>query len=412
MSLVNILGGLALDSTVQLPDLSRVTQIGTTMTKWSDGFSGPNLAAGAATLAAIAENWNVVRNVGSVTIQETGSALLINTGTASGNEMLLVGRHICTIPQNLTITWSLSARNANQEVRMGYLEVDAAGNMVANPNLTNFPNNFCAMLLNGTSTTNTILETLSGGNPTSTQVNFGGQNGSNGNIESAIEVRPEDVVYSHNPANSGGARSANVGRINSMVPSHAKRYAPFIWVRNTAATTNAQLTVQRILSMDVQELQVEVGGGRGNSSGAASVPVNVVGGNTNVNVTDARVTTGSNGSQYHKVNTVASTTNLNNIKSSIGRIVGGIVHNTHTAPLYMKFFNATSTGGVTLGTTVPLFQLPIPAGGFVNFADIFDQYGFAFSTGITYAVTTLPADLDNTALPATASLLVGTILFA
>jgi len=166
--------------------------------------------------------------------------------------------------------------------------------------------------------------------------------------------------------------------------------------------------------MDIQELQVEVGGGRGNLAASQAIPVvQVASGtpqNVNASIVNASVTTGNNSSATPlKVNN-AATNNLTLVKSTAGRIWGGYIVNTGTAPVYLKLFNATSTGGVTMGTTVPVVNLPILAGSMLNMGSIVDQYGLYFGTGIVYAITAGPTDLDNTALT-TANQVVGAILY-
>lgn len=78
-------------------------------------------------------------------------------------------------------------------------------------------------------------------------------------------------------------------------------------------------------------------------------------------------------------------TALTLIKSSAGQLYGIDIGNSGASGVYVQVFNASSTGSVTLGTTAPLYQTWIPAGGGRNYA--FDQ-GIAFSTGLVFAVTT------------------------
>jgi hypothetical protein len=278
----------ASDAEINQPDNSVVGMIGTTMSKFSDGFSGPTLAAGQATLDSLGK-WNIVRNTGGMTVQQINGALTIATGTVAA-EFLMVGKTQCTIPQNLTAIMSMTARSANQETRVGYLEVDADGVPVPNPNLTGFFNNHTAVLVSGTVATAVTLETLSGSNPTTKTVLVASQNASTGTVEYALEVRPEDVTYQQVLADSVTAKAIGSARVSSMVPNPLVRYAPFIWVRNTGVATNNVITVQRIISMDIQELQVEVGGGRGNLAASQAIPVAIVSSPVAVSVNGSTVT--------------------------------------------------------------------------------------------------------------------------
>jgi len=396
---------------VDLPDGASVGMIGTTMSKFSDGFSGPTLAAGQPTLDSLTK-WSIVRNTG-MTIQQLNGALVITTGVSTGSEFLMIGNSFCTIPQNLITTMAVTTRSANQEIRTGYLEIDpATGQPVANPNLPGFFSNYCALLLSGTTTTTAMLESLSGNNPTSKVITVTGQTASTTTMDYALEVRPEDVTYQQSVADATAAKIAAGARISTMVPSPNAIYAPFFWVRNTGAATSSTITIQRIVSMDIQELQVEVGGGRGNLAASQAIPVVQVAAGTAqpVTITNAAVSTTTNSSATPVRVNNAATTNLTAVKGSAGKIWGGYVVNTGTVPVYLKLFNATSTGNVTLGTTNPVVNLPILPGGMINIASIVDQYGLYFSTGIVYAITSGAIDLDNTALTA-ANTVVGTLLY-
>lgn len=94
------------------------------------------------------------------------------------------------------------------------------------------------------------------------------------------------------------------------------------------------------------------------------------------------------------------------VKSGAGTLCGVQVYGLGAAPAYLKFYNATSA---TCGSGTPIKRLMIPAastaangaGSNVTFADV----GVAFSTGITYCITTGITDADNTA-PAASTFLV------
>ena len=81
----------------------------------------------------------------------------------------------------------------------------------------------------------------------------------------------------------------------------------------------------------------------------------------------------------------SNATALTVVKGSAGQLYGYDIGNSGSAAVYVQFFNAATTGAVTLGTTTPLFQTWIPAGGGRNVS--FDS-GIAFSSGIVVAVTT------------------------
>ena len=65
--------------------------------------------------------------------------------------------------------------------------------------------------------------------------------------------------------------------------------------------------------------------------------------------------------------------------------------NTHTAAAFVKFYNATATDDVTVGTTAPVLTVAVPAGGVANIRNV------TFDAGIVIAATENAADGDNTA---------------
>jgi hypothetical protein len=94
------------------------------------------------------------------------------------------------------------------------------------------------------------------------------------------------------------------------------------------------------------------------------------------------------------------------IKATAGQVFGWYLYNDGAAEVYVKFYNATAAN-VTVGTTTPVFVLPVPAGAAAN---VFTDIGIPFSTAICIAATTGAADA-NTGAPATDQV-VGTVFFA
>lgn len=86
------------------------------------------------------------------------------------------------------------------------------------------------------------------------------------------------------------------------------------------------------------------------------------------------------------------------VKSGAGTLYGVQLYGIGSAPAYLKIYNATSA---TCGSGTPVKRLSIPAaataangaGNNVSFG----PQGIAFSTGITYCITTGITDADNTA---------------
>jgi hypothetical protein len=70
--------------------------------------------------------------------------------------------------------------------------------------------------------------------------------------------------------------------------------------------------------------------------------------------------------------------------------------NTGAAAAFVKFYNLATAP--TVGTSVPVFTMSIPASGTVTIAPA--MVGIRFSTGIALAITNLAADTDTTAVAA------------
>lgn len=105
-------------------------------------------------------------------------------------------------------------------------------------------------------------------------------------------------------------------------------------------------------------------------------------------------------------NIAANNTTAVVVKASPGTLYGVQLGGIGAAPAYLKIYNATSA---TCGSGTPVKRLIIPAaataanGGGSNIT--FGPVGVAFSTGITYCVTTGITDADTTA-PAASTYLV------
>ena len=92
----------------------------------------------------------------------------------------------------------------------------------------------------------------------------------------------------------------------------------------------------------------------------------------------------------------AATTNATSVKASAGTVWSIIASNVNAAARYVKFYNLAVAP--TVGTSVPVFTITIPAGGTVQFDG--GSNGIRFGTGIALAITGAMADADTTAVAA------------
>lgn len=92
------------------------------------------------------------------------------------------------------------------------------------------------------------------------------------------------------------------------------------------------------------------------------------------------------------------------VKATAGKLYGWYMYNDGADEVYVKFYNAT-TANVTVGSTVPVLTIPLPAGAAAN---VEFTNGIAFSTAITVAATTGVGTAD-TGAPAANQVIVNSL---
>lgn len=88
-------------------------------------------------------------------------------------------------------------------------------------------------------------------------------------------------------------------------------------------------------------------------------------------------------------------------QNSSGTLVYWNISNPNTGLVYVQFFDAAATTGITLGTTVPKFWIAVPPGNGVTDGTLVP--GIAMQNGFVIAVTTTPTGsaAPSTAVPIT-----------
>lgn len=162
----------------------------------------------------------------------------------------------------------------------------------------------------------------------------------------------------------------------------------FMVVQNgsTAPTSSTTLTVGFLQVEDQGRNKVRITSS--DPVGSHPLPVQIMG--VNVVVPAAPVTPTT-----IFTNSTAST-NATLIRSVAGTLWSAVVSNTSAAARFLKFFNLTVAP--TVGTSVPVFTVPIPPGGTVLVNG--GANGIRFGTGISFAITGAAGDLDTTAIAA------------
>lgn len=92
----------------------------------------------------------------------------------------------------------------------------------------------------------------------------------------------------------------------------------------------------------------------------------------------------------------AATTNATSVKATAGTVFQITASNVGAAAAFLKVFNLATAP--TVGTSVPVLTIPLPASGAVQVP--FGTLGMRFSAGISFDITNLVADADATVIAA------------
>lgn len=115
----------------------------------------------------------------------------------------------------------------------------------------------------------------------------------------------------------------------------------------------------------------------------------------NLSVSNKATATG--GGTIGKVLSAAST-NATNLKNAAGKVHSFALLNTNAAVRYLHLYNKASAP--TVGTDVPVATFAIPGAAAGAGVVVPTEVGANFGTGISYSLTTGPADTDNVAVAA------------
>jgi hypothetical protein len=156
--------------------------------------------------------------------------------------------------------------------------------------------------------------------------------------------------------------------------------------------TDVRLHFARVL--DYTRMLAEIVGGRGSTSdGNNAVPVTIASGAT-TGTPSIAASSSVTGTTIAKVLAAASVNNTL-VKSSAGRLYGYHLANPTTSWRYVKLYNKATAP--VAGTDTPAATISLPPGGSV---ELHHTVPLSFGTGIGYAITANPADLDATAVAA------------
>lgn len=256
--------------------------------------------------------------------------------------------------------------------------------------LTLYGHNWLANEYSGTTATNSSFDCQrrgwASGNTTAT-INTTASPGHIGQI--AFDVLAASLSDALVASNTGYQWANRATRLEN-IPDEDVSMHFFIVVQNgsTAPASTTTLTVGFLQAEDQGRNKVRITSS--DPVGSHPQPVQIMGGTTAVTGTILPVTPTTT-----FTNSLA-TTNALLIKSTAGTLWSAVVSNTSAAARFLKFFNLTVAP--TVGTSVPVFTVPIPPGGTVLVNG--GSNGIRFGTGISLAITGAAGDLDTTAIGA------------
>ena len=256
--------------------------------------------------------------------------------------------------------------------------------------LTLYGHNWLASEYSGASTTSTNFDCQrrgwASGNTTAT-ISTTASPGHIGQIAfDVLAVSYSDALVASNTVYQWPNRATRLENI----PDEDVSLHFFVVVQNGSAapSSSTTLTVGFLQAEDQGRNKVRIASS--DPVGSHPQPVQIMGGTTAVTGTILPVTPTTT-----FTNSLA-TTNALLIKSTAGTLWSAVVSNTSAAARFLKFFNLTVAP--TVGTSVPVFTVPIPPGGTVLVNG--GSNGIRFGTGISLAITGAAGDLDTTAIGA------------
>lgn len=337
----------------------------------------------------------------------SGSALTVTMGTTLGAERWYLSQQAFAGAEDLLILLSKSQALAANSIWIGLVEVDPTTLIpLLNPNLAADGNGACQFTnMGGVEFGQTATATAYAANA------IGDSSGAiaTGSTATAIaalttlsefvvEYHSEDIIASNATVDSAAAKGATPSRVSTQVPNDGKVYKLLMRLRNvTTPGTSTTVTIARIMMWDSQEMRVEVVSGRGDTNGQKAVGVNVSNTalvtltGTNSLSLIGNTSGGLPSTSWLRLHAALAATGF--IKNAAGQAYIWDLLNTSAGIRYLHLYNKTSAP--TLSTDTPLLTIGIPIGGKATFST---DIGFAFSTGIAYAITT-----DDAAIPVTAA---------
>lgn len=208
-----------------------------------------------------AENWVAPTTGAGMAVDASTGNLVITTGTTANSETVLRSRRIFSLPVRAQVALSLSQRIANQEF---YVELTNATGDV-----------FARWKFDGTVTTAAKVETASGPLANNQTLNTAVTTTSPATtLIYEIDLAIDEANFRHRSFTAAAAATERSVRVDNLPHPDDDLYLQ-IRAKNlgTAPASTTTFTINHVMVQDVNELAVEIAGGRGTSGANSAVPV-------------------------------------------------------------------------------------------------------------------------------------------
>jgi hypothetical protein len=319
--------------------------------------------------------WTTDQTGTGMTVSQNASGqLVIVAGTTAAQETIVKSVETFKLPFRVQFAEMQSQRIANQEFYLGV--VDSLGTTYAE------------WLFDGTTTTlaKTTHAVAGISNPASpTGTVTVAASSSSTPVLREIEVQPDAVLFHDRTVDSNASGANRVVKTRTTLDPELSYYIR-IRVKNlTTPATSTTYTVENVSVEREDPVTVEISAGRGQNTLSQSLPVSITQSSTlttTSTATSLAASTTATGLSTARFDALLATAQT--VKASAGKFHSAVIYNPNASMAAVHFYNATAP---TVGTTTPLFTVPVPAATTVHLAPGAD-IGVTFSTALTAAATT------------------------
>jgi hypothetical protein len=375
-------------------------------------------------------NWEIVQTGAGMTITgplggaSAGSGPYVNiaSGTDAGEMTIIRTRSSFTMPIEVRYQITASQRIANNAFRIGFLEVDAAGNVVTSTDFTTAPEvlnarNAVMAEVTGTTATTNQLRVRAAGSALDTFANAHGSGFTTvatGTTPNFIAATTYGLMLERDKINTrawGQNVLTNTGgqfSYDRLLVNPTRLYRLYIIIENgasaPASSTDWRLHLVNMMDATRFDVSPRLPGTTDQSKAFPVAGTVVIGSGTVTTVSTVTAVTAAGTPTAPATPYIlnsAATTNGALVLTGTSGLHAFYATNTGASAAFVKLYNKATAPVV--GTDVPAMILPVPAavGGVPGVANLaIGNQGFRFALGLGIAITGGVADTDTTAVAA------------